>query len=421
MSAQRRCAIPKAANNSETSDMTGEHGERSCYLNNRSAFGMPHVPLHGSSDVGARNAQPTERKAPAHVSTSACRSGDGLRMDNGSNVNFRPDETPVVNGNRSINAMMDNSSLTDDSLDTLPATHVGNNYAQQLTPSIFGNSTPSFPVPSGYGIDMNSLGFANYDAPMLFVPSPTSRTDHGNPMLHQPSVGYPNVPARSSQKPASRRELPPQVLLSLEAALDRFNGAEELKLIQEDNDNEPKADGAESSASNKKKTDNNRRKSNKGRGVSSRVFCVFGARHGFFSNNHAIQNRATPEISSEEKRRIRAERNRESAERSRLRSKERAEELERAVYNLRVENHNVKQDVDAYYAQMQLIVNVIEREMSKDEAKKTLPGLYNTLSIIQSAIEECKWTYRNPREPDIPLKIRNQQSDNGSRPGRSRS
>ena len=114
---------------------------------------------------------------------------------------------------------------------------------------------------------------------------------------------------------------------------------------------------------------------------------------------------ASVHLSTEEKRRIRAERNRESAEKSRLRQKQRTEELERDVYNKRIENREVKASIDTYYAQLRGVADTIEKGTTPEEAVKKVPALYNALSNMQTAIEQCTWTYRDPREPEIPLKV----------------
>lgn len=110
-------------------------------------------------------------------------------------------------------------------------------------------------------------------------------------------------------------------------------------------------------------------------------------------------------MSAEEKRRIRAERNRESAEKSRLRHKQRTEELERDVYHKRIENREVKASIDTYYAQLRGVADTIEKGTTREEAMKKVPALYNALNSMSKAIEQCVWTYRDPRDPEIQLKI----------------
>lgn len=115
-------------------------------------------------------------------------------------------------------------------------------------------------------------------------------------------------------------------------------------------------------------------------------------------------------LSLEERRRIRAERNRESAEKSRLRHKQRTEELERDVYHKRIENREVKASIDTYYGQLRGVADTIERGGSgagdsSSEVGSKVPALYDALDVMQKAIESCTWTYKDPREPEIPLKV----------------
>ena len=78
----------------------------------------------------------------------------------------------------------------------------------------------------------------------------------------------------------------------------------------------------------------------------------------------------------------------------------------------------MKDCVDAYYAQLQGVANIIEREMSAEEAMRKLPDLYDILKTTRSAIEKCEWTYGNRSEPDIPLKVDVLRSRSGFRPQR---
>lgn len=102
------------------------------------------------------------------------------------------------------------------------------------------------------------------------------------------------------------------------------------------------------------------------------------------------------------RRRTRAERNRESAEKSRQRQKMRNERLELDVYTKRMENRKVKASIDSYYAQLREVAEAIERQ---PEYAAKVPSLFNSLDMIQSAMESCVWTYKNLPEDEIPLKV----------------
>jgi len=86
---------------------------------------------------------------------------------------------------------------------------------------------------------------------------------------------------------------------------------------------------------------------------------------------------------------------------------------------MRIENRAAKEIMDGYLARLQNITNTIEREMTKEEATRKLPTLYDALNVTRQAIEECQWTYRNPRGPEIALKVVTPQSQNGASSQRS--
>ncbi len=258
-------------------------------MNDWLASSLSHVASLSSSDRSAQNPHGDGIKATAPISNTADRNvGDRFELGNGSNVPSRSDETDASNGNHSDYTMVENTAAIDAAIDLAPHSHMDNLCAPQPVPANFGNSTSPFSLSSGYSVDGNSKGFTRLGSPMLFVSSPFPRRDNGNLLRHGSSVGYSTIPSNSSQAPvantsipASRAEITPQVLLSLEDALNRAASAEPLQLIQEEGDNEPKNDTAESSTFNEKTVANKRHK-NKVRRVSLSIFHTFSLRHRFF-------------------------------------------------------------------------------------------------------------------------------------------
>lgn len=73
------------------------------------------------------------------------------------------------------------------------------------------------------------------------------------------------------------------------------------------------------------------------------------------------------------------------------------------MYNKRIENREVKTSIDTYYVQLRGVADTIENGASACDVK--VPALYDALAVMKKAIDHCTWTYKEPREPEIPLKV----------------
>lgn len=116
-------------------------------------------------------------------------------------------------------------------------------------------------------------------------------------------------------------------------------------------------------------------------------------------------------LSLEERKKLRAERNRESAEKSRMRRKQMVIDLETNVAALRDENRDLKAKVERYHSRLKGVsaeMYLQSKEVSgqsKDDATQ-IPLLYEALSALQRCMEECPRTFsRNPHSPLIPLNV----------------
>ncbi len=117
-------------------------------------------------------------------------------------------------------------------------------------------------------------------------------------------------------------------------------------------------------------------------------------------------------LTAEERRKIRAERNRESAEKSRLRHKQRTLELEQNVLRLRTENRELKARVDTFRIQLQAASQNIETSGNGNFGGEGIvatqvPALHSAISAIEQVMLECPRTFRpEPNVPEIVLNVK---------------
>lgn len=125
----------------------------------------------------------------------------------------------------------------------------------------------------------------------------------------------------------------------------------------------------------------------------------------------ATQAGANAHLSLEERKRLRAERNRESAEKSRMRRKQMVLDLETNVAFLREENRDLKAKVEQHHEQLTSASEEVNRRAAAsgegaEETSMKVPILYEALSALQRCIEQCPRTFnRGPQTPVIPLNI----------------
>ncbi len=116
-------------------------------------------------------------------------------------------------------------------------------------------------------------------------------------------------------------------------------------------------------------------------------------------------------MSAEERRRVRAERNRVSAMRSRERLNKKEMELERNVYQGRIENRGLKRGVIKYRRFLQQAIAEIEQKYSREEAERRFPKTYANLAHVEKTMSECVWTFRPEDTPLIELKYKGEQKE----------
>lgn len=118
-------------------------------------------------------------------------------------------------------------------------------------------------------------------------------------------------------------------------------------------------------------------------------------------------------LTADERRKIRAERNRESAEKSRLRHKQKTMELEQNVLTLRTENRELKARVDTFRIQLQAASQNIDNSAGNGNfggdgiVATQVPALQSAIAAIEQVMVECPRTFRpesNP--PEIALNIK---------------
>lgn len=109
-------------------------------------------------------------------------------------------------------------------------------------------------------------------------------------------------------------------------------------------------------------------------------------------------------LSAEERRAIRARRNRESAEKSRVRRKQQTNELERSVGELRYENRELKERVVGFERELTAIA------AEGDPACRGPPvvaAVNGSLAAVERCMAECPRTFRKePHSPEIELKYK---------------
>lgn len=110
----------------------------------------------------------------------------------------------------------------------------------------------------------------------------------------------------------------------------------------------------------------------------------------------------------EQRRQIRAQRNRESAEKSRMRRKQQTAELEENVGDLRDENKTLKARLLGLESVVHEVEEEIDRNVSENASEGATRGAHavqDSLSVIQACKSECLRTFREaPGSPDIELK-----------------
>lgn len=115
---------------------------------------------------------------------------------------------------------------------------------------------------------------------------------------------------------------------------------------------------------------------------------------------------ATANISAEERKRVRAQRNRESAEKSRVRRKELTAELERSVGSLRGENKELKAQLLQEEELLRAVREAVPAAMASSEASDTVLCLVDeSEGVIEACKGECPRTFRKPpHSPEIELR-----------------
>lgn len=112
----------------------------------------------------------------------------------------------------------------------------------------------------------------------------------------------------------------------------------------------------------------------------------------------SVSNRPQPAISTEQKRRVRAERNRESAEKSRLRRKKYTEDLENEVGNLRETNKTLKSRAENLIAMLQRVDAGVEESVARGagfvgDAPNGGAALKAALLALENVKRQCPTTF----------------------------
>lgn len=102
-----------------------------------------------------------------------------------------------------------------------------------------------------------------------------------------------------------------------------------------------------------------------------------------------------PKPSTDQRRLIRAQRNRESAERSRQRKKLEAEALERSVQENRTSNRLLVQSIEKIYSKLCAAEEAVGGGSEGEEKRKMAPDLFNSIAIVKNAMDSCPWTFRS--------------------------
>lgn len=109
-------------------------------------------------------------------------------------------------------------------------------------------------------------------------------------------------------------------------------------------------------------------------------------------------SRPTPAVSTEEKRRVRAERNRESAEKSRLRRKKYTEDLEKDVGSLRETNKTLKSRTERLLAMLHEVDVDVDHCVARGEgfpvdAPNGGTALKTALLALENVKQQCPMTF----------------------------
>lgn len=104
-----------------------------------------------------------------------------------------------------------------------------------------------------------------------------------------------------------------------------------------------------------------------------------------------------------QKKKLRAERNREYAKQSRLRLKRKVEELERKIVEKRSINRELRGKLRMYQEKLEMRISVIESAGLIRESKNE--KLVEALSWIKKAIEKCVWTFHDSKLREVPLDL----------------
>jgi bZIP transcription factor len=149
-------------------------------------------------------------------------------------------------------------------------------------------------------------------------------------------------------------------------------------------------------------------KAKRGRGAARKAAKPKGGQPSFQTNAGETKSEAhTPRpvsgrprvaISTEEKRRVRAERNRESAEKSRLRRKKYTEDLEKEVGSLRETNRSLKTRTEDLLAMLQSVDADVEQSVSRGDGSVAHPpnggaALKAALLALENVKQQCPITF----------------------------
>lgn len=115
------------------------------------------------------------------------------------------------------------------------------------------------------------------------------------------------------------------------------------------------------------------------------------------------------QLSPEERRSLRAKRNRESAEKSRVRRKVQTAELEKSVAGLRNDNESLKGNVTAFRCRLESMCSEVTKDVGDCDKSQALqqraPVLYDALKNLSIVLQDCPRTFHKcPRSPEIKLR-----------------
>lgn len=122
----------------------------------------------------------------------------------------------------------------------------------------------------------------------------------------------------------------------------------------------------------------------------------------------------TAHLTLEQKRILRAKRNRESAEKSRNRRKLQTETLEKSVAQLRDENRELSAEMLKLQTQLESLSSEVAQAMTvgheQEGLRERTPALYDAIEAVQKVMIDCPRTFlRSSHTPEIQLKIHKQR------------